>query len=87
MRVPVDGGEQPAAVLGLTRQRENSSDIVRLVVGRRGQAAMRTELILRFDYGSIVPWARPSARPPSAEAPNFGGLIFTPTLAPQRLAR
>jgi GH15 family glucan-1,4-alpha-glucosidase len=36
--------------------RTNLSDLVRLVVGRSGRVAMRTELVLRFDYGSIVPW-------------------------------
>jgi GH15 family glucan-1,4-alpha-glucosidase len=33
-----------------------ASDVVRIVRGRRGQVAMRTELILRFDYGANVPW-------------------------------
>jgi GH15 family glucan-1,4-alpha-glucosidase len=32
------------------------SDLVRLVVGKRGTVAMKMELILRFDYGSAVPW-------------------------------
>ncbi|MGZ8493979.1 MAG: glycoside hydrolase family 15 protein [Gemmatirosa sp.] len=32
------------------------SDLVRLVIGRRGTVAMRTELVLRFDYGTTVPW-------------------------------
>ncbi|MEZ5830958.1 MAG: glycoside hydrolase family 15 protein, partial [Dongiaceae bacterium] len=32
------------------------SDLVRLVVGRRGAVEMKMELILRFDYGSSVPW-------------------------------
>src|SRR5688572_11165054 len=32
------------------------SDLVRLVVGRRGTVAMKMELVLRFDYGSTVPW-------------------------------
>ncbi|MGD9545615.1 MAG: glycoside hydrolase family 15 protein [Methylocystis sp.] len=32
------------------------SQIVRLVEGRRGQVAMSCELILRFSYGSSVPW-------------------------------
>jgi GH15 family glucan-1,4-alpha-glucosidase len=32
------------------------SDIVRLVRGDRGTVRMRSELILRFDYGSAVPW-------------------------------
>jgi GH15 family glucan-1,4-alpha-glucosidase len=34
------------------------ADLVRVVVGRRGRVAMRMELIIRFDYGSIVPWVR-----------------------------
>ncbi len=33
-------------------------DIVRIVEGLRGRVAMRMELIVRFDYGSIVPWVR-----------------------------
>ncbi len=36
--------------------RDTVSDLVRLVVGRAGQMRMRIELVLRFDYGSAVPW-------------------------------
>ena len=32
--------------------------IIRTVRGVRGRMAMRTELVVRFDYGSIVPWVR-----------------------------
>jgi GH15 family glucan-1,4-alpha-glucosidase len=32
--------------------------LVRLVEGRRGQVLMRMELVIRFDYGSLVPWVR-----------------------------
>jgi GH15 family glucan-1,4-alpha-glucosidase len=32
------------------------SDLVRLVIGRRGTVQMNMELVLRFDYGSAVPW-------------------------------
>ncbi|MEO8464363.1 MAG: glycoside hydrolase family 15 protein [Gammaproteobacteria bacterium] len=35
-------------------------DVVRIVEGLRGRVAMRMELIIRFDYGSIVPWVRRS---------------------------
>ncbi|WP_421668294.1 glycoside hydrolase family 15 protein [Pseudomonas sp. ALK-5] len=31
-------------------------DVLRIVVGLRGRVAMSMELIIRFDYGSIVPW-------------------------------
>jgi GH15 family glucan-1,4-alpha-glucosidase len=33
-------------------------DVLRIVEGLRGRVAMRMELIIRFDYGSIVPWVR-----------------------------
>jgi GH15 family glucan-1,4-alpha-glucosidase len=33
-------------------------DVVRIVEGVSGRVAMRMELIVRFDYGSIVPWVR-----------------------------
>ena len=36
--------------------RGTASDLVRMVIGRRGRVEMETELVFRFDYGSIVPW-------------------------------
>lgn len=33
-------------------------DVLRIVEGLRGHVAMRMELVIRFDYGSIVPWVR-----------------------------
>jgi GH15 family glucan-1,4-alpha-glucosidase len=38
--------------------RETNPDLVRIVEGVRGRVDMRMELVLRFDYGSIVPWVR-----------------------------
>ena len=38
--------------------RSKEADLVRLIIGRRGQVRMRMQLIIRFDYGSIVPWVR-----------------------------
>jgi GH15 family glucan-1,4-alpha-glucosidase len=35
-------------------------DVVRIVQGMSGTVAMRMELVVRFDYGSIVPWVRRS---------------------------
>ena len=36
--------------------RGKASDVVRIVTGLEGQVQMRGELIIRFDYGSTVPW-------------------------------
>jgi len=36
-------------------------DIVRIVEGIRGEVDLRMELVVRFDYGSIVPWVHRDA--------------------------
>ncbi len=36
--------------------------LIRQVIGRRGIVAMRMILVIRMDYGSVVPWVRRSAR-------------------------
>jgi len=38
--------------------RQADPDLVRLVEGVEGDVPMRMELVIRFDYGSIVPWVR-----------------------------
>ncbi|HET9956499.1 MAG TPA: glycoside hydrolase family 15 protein [Polyangiaceae bacterium] len=38
--------------------RGQSPDVVRIVEGLSGCVPMQSELIIRFDYGSIVPWVR-----------------------------
>ncbi|CAN5775868.1 glycoside hydrolase family 15 protein [soil metagenome] len=38
--------------------RGTEPDVVRIVEGVSGEVAMQMELIVRFDYGSIVPWVR-----------------------------
>jgi GH15 family glucan-1,4-alpha-glucosidase len=38
--------------------RQWDPDLARVVEGVRGRVPMRMELVIRFDYGSIVPWVR-----------------------------
>jgi len=38
--------------------RQHDPDVARVVEGVRGRVPMRMELVVRFDYGSIVPWVR-----------------------------
>lgn len=37
---------------------EERPNVVRLVEGIRGEVALEMELIIRFDYGRVVPWVR-----------------------------
>jgi GH15 family glucan-1,4-alpha-glucosidase len=39
-------------------QRDRAPDVVRIVECLSGEVAMRGELTLRFDYGTVVPWVR-----------------------------
>jgi GH15 family glucan-1,4-alpha-glucosidase len=45
-----------ASLVDFMYRRDGSSELVRIVKGLRGQISMRTELIVRFDYGAVVPW-------------------------------
>ena len=38
--------------------RGKAPDVVRIVEGVRGRVEMRSELVVRFDYGHVVPWMR-----------------------------
>jgi len=39
-------------------RRDDGADVVRLIRGLRGQVVMRMEPIIRFEYGSVIPWVR-----------------------------
>jgi GH15 family glucan-1,4-alpha-glucosidase len=43
-------------VIDFMPPRETKPDIVRIVEGLDGEVVMRTELVIRLDYGSVVPW-------------------------------
>jgi GH15 family glucan-1,4-alpha-glucosidase len=51
-----DGGA--VRVLDFMPPRGKAPDIVRIVEGVRGEVEMSSELVIRFDYGSILPWVR-----------------------------
>jgi GH15 family glucan-1,4-alpha-glucosidase len=48
--------------------RDDSPDLVRIVIGKSGKVSLKMELVLRFDYGSIVPWVVSTDRGISAIA-------------------
>src|SRR4051812_20047311 len=50
--------EGPAVLVDGMGRRDDGADLVRVPRGVRGRIAFRTELVLRFEYGVIVPWTR-----------------------------
>jgi GH15 family glucan-1,4-alpha-glucosidase len=51
-----DGGA--VRVIDFMPPRGKAPDIVRIVEGLRGKVEMTSELVIRFDYGSAIPWVR-----------------------------
>jgi GH15 family glucan-1,4-alpha-glucosidase len=50
--------EGTVALIDAMPLRDERPNLIRIVEGRSGRVPMRLELIVRFDYGSIVPWVR-----------------------------
>ncbi|MCO6414868.1 glycoside hydrolase family 15 protein [Siccirubricoccus sp. KC 17139] len=48
--------EGTVAIIDCMPLRNDAADLVRLVEGRSGRVRMAMELVLRFDYGSLIPW-------------------------------
>ena len=48
--------EGAATLIEFMPPRDGRADLVRIVAGQRGRVAMRVELVVRFHYGSVVPW-------------------------------
>ena len=46
------------ALIDFMPPRGQAPDVVRIVEGRGGSVPVRMELVIRFDYGSVVPWVR-----------------------------
>ncbi|APR87884.1 Glucoamylase [Minicystis rosea] len=75
-----DGGS--ARVVDSMPLRERTPDVLRVVEGVSGRVPMRMELVIRFDYGSIVPWVRSIPGGISAVAGPDALIVRTP--APMR---
>src|SRR5256714_13125731 len=58
--------------------RGENPDIIRIVEGLRGKVSMQMELIIRFDYGQIVPWVRQRHDGLEAIAGPDGLILRTP---------
>jgi GH15 family glucan-1,4-alpha-glucosidase len=57
---------------------EDQVDLIRLVRGDKGCVRMRTEIVLRFDYGRSIPWVRTTLHGPGAVAGPHAVQFITP---------
>lgn len=72
----VDGGS--VRVIDFMPVRDDAVDLVRIVEGLSGEVIMQMELVLRFDYGRVVPWVRHGEHGISAVAGPDSAYLTTP---------
>jgi GH15 family glucan-1,4-alpha-glucosidase len=58
LETEMDTDEGTVRIVDCMPERGEAPDVVRVVEGVRGRVRMRTEILIRTDYGSIVPWVR-----------------------------
>jgi GH15 family glucan-1,4-alpha-glucosidase len=71
-------GEGAVRIIDFMPPRLENPRIVRIVEGVRGRVPMRMQLVVRFDYGSIVPWVRRRGQLLSAIGGPDGLALETP---------
>ncbi len=58
LETEVTTGEGTLRFIDFMPPRGTNPDVVRIVEGLAGRVKLRMELVIRFDYGSTVPWVR-----------------------------
>ncbi len=58
LETELDTADGTVRVIDFMPIRGRAPDIIRIVEGVRGRVEMCSELIVRFDYGHVVPWVR-----------------------------
>jgi GH15 family glucan-1,4-alpha-glucosidase len=56
LETDIETAEGEVTLIEFMPPRGKASDLVRIVLGKRGKVTMRTELIIRFGYGNSIPW-------------------------------
>jgi GH15 family glucan-1,4-alpha-glucosidase len=58
LETEIETAEGAVRLIDFMPPRGENPDIVRIVEGLRGNVRMKMELIIRFDYGHVIPWVR-----------------------------
>jgi GH15 family glucan-1,4-alpha-glucosidase len=62
LETEMDTADGTVRIVDFMPPRGRYPDVVRIVEGVRGQVPMRMQLVIRFDYGTAVPWVRRRSR-------------------------
>src|SRR5581483_10103813 len=79
-----ESGDGIARFYDFLPPRGKAPDVARIVEGMRGRVRFTSELVIRFDYGRIVPWVRQTEHDTRLAIAGPDGLCCR-TSAPQRV--
>ncbi len=72
LETEIETADGKVCLIDFMPPRGNASNLVRIVRGIEGRVALRTELIIRFEYGAVVPWVT-QRRGPTTELRAIAG--------------
>src|SRR5437016_7709189 len=78
LETEIETKEGAVRLIDFMPPRGENPDIIRIVEGLRGEVQMKMELIIRFEYGSIIPWVRKAHDGLEAIAGPDGLILRTP---------
>ena len=78
LETEIETAEGAVRLIDFMPPRGENPDMVRIVEGLRGRVRMKMELIIRFDYGHIIPWVRKRDGGLEAIAGPDGLILRTP---------
>ena len=78
LETDIETTEGAVRLIDFMPPRGKNPDLIRIVEGLRGEVALQMELIIRFDYGQVVPWVRQAHGGLEAIAGPDGLILRTP---------
>src|SRR5262249_13098117 len=78
LETELETAEGTVRVVDCMSPRDQRPEVVRIVEGTSGRVRMAMDLVIRFDYGSIVPWVRRSGDALTAVAGPDAVCLRTP---------
>ena len=78
LETEIETGSGAIRLIDFMPPRGENPDIIRIVEGIRGEVEMAMELVIRFDYGRIIPWVRKRDGALEAIAGPDGLVLRTP---------
>ena len=84
LETEIDTDEGTVRIVDFMPIRGRNPDLVRIVEGVRGRVTMQLDLVIRYDYGAVIPWVRLDGGRLHAVAGPDALVLASPVVTEQR---